>query len=308
VIVGAGRALILLYHRIAASDADPFDLCVRPERFADHLRALQAIGRAVPLSELPRRLESSREGERFVAITFDDGYADNLHAGLPILTRFGVPATVFAAAGTIGDVRPFWWDELAAAVMGPSAPAGLTVEVGGSVRRFELGDAGERKAVYTELWRSLRVLPGPARRRVLDRLPGSSSRGAAAEDSRPLSRDELVRLASDPLIELGAHTVTHPVLSALSVVDQRREVLASKRFLEEVADRSVDAFSYPYGRRVDFGPDTTELVRESGFACACTNEPAAVDATSSPFELPRVMVWDRSGDELVEHLERTYLA
>src|SRR5258708_1690179 len=89
------HGLVLLYHRVAAPSWDPFDMCVEPERFEQQLAALSRVADFVPLSAIASGLRRGRRERPVVALTFDDGYADNLHGALPLLERYGAPATVF---------------------------------------------------------------------------------------------------------------------------------------------------------------------------------------------------------------------
>src|SRR5258707_784388 len=98
-----GRRVVLLYHRIARIERDPWSLCVTPEHFAEHLDVLRAWRRV--------RLDQIGSGRLSVAITFDDGYADNLHEAARLLIRSDTPATFFLATGYLGGAREFWWDE-----------------------------------------------------------------------------------------------------------------------------------------------------------------------------------------------------
>src|SRR4051794_20071252 len=107
-----GAIAILLYHRVTALDSDPQQLAVTPEHFDEHLRVLREICTPVELADVPRMLRARRLPKRPVAVTFDDGYRDNLHEAKPLLERHGVPATVFVASGYVGSGREFWWDEL----------------------------------------------------------------------------------------------------------------------------------------------------------------------------------------------------
>src|SRR5262245_19306871 len=110
--LSVGSALILLYHRIAEPAADPFDLCVTPQHFAEHLEQLRRHHRIISLTELSQRLASGATLRHTVVLTFDDGYADNLHHAKPLLERYDAPATVFVTSGYVGQDREFWWDEL----------------------------------------------------------------------------------------------------------------------------------------------------------------------------------------------------
>ena len=107
------HATILLYHRVARERHDPWGQCVAPERFAAQMALLAEQAEVVPLARLPGAIGRRRPSRPLVAITFDDGYLDNLVTARPILERHGLPATVFLVSGWLGRDRLFWRDELA---------------------------------------------------------------------------------------------------------------------------------------------------------------------------------------------------
>jgi peptidoglycan/xylan/chitin deacetylase (PgdA/CDA1 family) len=111
-----------------------------------------------------------------------------------------------------------------------------------------------------------------------------------------LKLPEVIALAQGGLIEIGAHTVTHTSLSALPVASQKNEIWKSKTYLDEKLDSPVTSFSYPYGRRSDYTAETVQLVREAGFACACSNFPGVVQRSADRFQLPRLHVHDWDGE------------
>jgi peptidoglycan/xylan/chitin deacetylase (PgdA/CDA1 family) len=116
-----------------------------------------------------------------------------------------------------------------------------------------------------------------------------------------ISAADLRRLADGGLISIGAHTVTHPLLTRLSRREQFDEMQSSRERLERLLDRTVDSFSYPYG---DHSRETVANARTVGFACACTSVRTAVTDASDPLQLPRFHVDDWSGDELERRLTR----
>src|SRR3954469_6240010 len=139
------HGLVLLYHRVAAEAWDPWNICVDPERFDQQLAALSRVADVVPLSELASRLSAGRRGRPVVALTFDDGYADNLHVALPLLERYGAPATVFIATAWTDRGEPFWWDRLSAILLSiERLPFEVRLLVGGGEfiwqRQAESGD------------------------------------------------------------------------------------------------------------------------------------------------------------------------
>ena len=137
-----GGAVILLYHRVHDDEFDPWLLKVSRKNFDDHMRHLQHRYAVLSLGELCQALDAGRLPRRAVAVTFDDGYGDNLRNAKPILDRHRVPATVFVTSGYVGAGREFWWDELERVVLqAPQIPGRFTVTVRGSSHNWETGAA-----------------------------------------------------------------------------------------------------------------------------------------------------------------------
>ena len=264
-----------MYHSISSGRPDPWRLCVRPDRFAEQLRMLRDRFRVVSLAELRHALAGGERLSRAVAVTFDDGYRDNLLVAKPILEEHGLPATVFVTTGYVDSDRDFWWDELEAFC----ASAGIASR---------------------DLWQELQALTHEERAERLD-ASWASIQTQRPASSLTLSADELQHLADGGLVGVGAHTVTHPHLSSLPVPAQRHEIEASKAYLSEVVGPQVRDFSYPHG---DFSPETRELVRSDGFETACTTHAAPVTRRTSRFELPRIQVADWDAETLERELER----
>ena len=273
------QGLILLYHRIAIVDADPWQLCVSPEHFEEHLTVLRKF-RPGRLTEMTGSMPRGS-----IAVTFDDGYADNLHGAARLLQKHEIPATFFLTSGYLGGHAEFWWDELERR-MSDTGPAWLPA--------------------YYKLYDVLQPLADKERRQMLAEIGGPESAGSARESHRVLNMDEVSELAAMALVEIGAHTVTHPRLSAQTAQDQLTEMRESKQFLEAAVGQNIDTFSYPFGGCGHYSPESVEMAREAGFAVACTTTPGVVDRTSSRFELPRVVIEDMDGDRF-ERLLNEYL-
>lgn len=298
---GAWRVPVLLYHRIAEHGADPFGLSVSEAHFQEHLDVLRRLSSPVPLRELVAALDGGDLPRRPAVLTFDDGYADNLHLAKPLLERADMPATVFVATAADPHGRGFWWDELLAIVLAAAGP--ITAVIRGKEYEWRLPDErpAEWQRTYRELWELLRTLDPTEREPILRGLRYYGPAGAGAAHPT-LTADEIVLLADGGLLEIGAHTETHPWLAALSRAEQRRELDGSKRTLEELLGRRVESFSYPFGGPNDFDRTTVELVREAGFACACTTAARPARPGADRFRLPRIQVGDWDGDELAKRL------
>jgi peptidoglycan/xylan/chitin deacetylase (PgdA/CDA1 family) len=260
------RSIVLLYHRVANIQPDRWSLCVSPQHFAEHLEVLQKF-RRVRLDQLKPGGWSLRP-QRTVVITFDDGYADNLHEAAPLLRRFDTAATFFIATGYIGGMREFWWDELERVVP---------------------------QDEYLSYYERMQPLEHSERRRLLDAKDNGALPGRASH--LPLTMDELQTLAADELFEIGAHTVTHPLLAAQAPLEQRREISGSKVWLETVLHRPVTSFSYPYGGTHHYTPATVNAVRELGFSRACTTTARSILPSDDPYRWGRINVTDMGGEE-----------
>lgn len=300
----APGALILLYHRVAELHSDPLSLNVTPRHFAEHLDVLTRRMRPMRLADLAAGLRHGRVPRRAVVVTLDDGYADSLHHASPLLERHGMPATIFVTTGYVDGAREFWWDELEKAILqATSVPDVLRLSVGG--QPFEWRSGSPREQLYRALWQRLLPLQDLERRSILDEV---LQWAAVSSERRPthevLSSREVRRLAQGALIDIGAHTVTHPLLSALPTEVQRREIHGSKTWLEDHVGRPVTAFAYPYGWGSSYTRDTVQLVQSAGFECGCSAVTQEVRSGARTFELPRVMPGDWGGDEFLRRLDR----
>ena len=111
------RPVILMYHRVAIVPHDPWGLAVDPERFEEQMEYVKQHRTPISMDEFVERLRNKTLPENAVAVTFDDGYCDNLINAKPVLSRYGVPATVFLATGFVDQNTSFWWDELATMIL-----------------------------------------------------------------------------------------------------------------------------------------------------------------------------------------------
>jgi peptidoglycan/xylan/chitin deacetylase (PgdA/CDA1 family) len=296
--LSAPFGVILLYHRVAESQSDPHSLCVTPQHFAEHLEVLRQQSQPMRLRQLAGALSSGERLRLAVAVTFDDGYADNLYNAKPLLERYDIPATVFVTAGYVGSSREFWWDEIDRLLLQTDTlPKEFQLKVNGNIYRWNLDDPGLRQQCHRSLTGMLRGLPDSEQRMTLNSLldwAGAESKSRPTH--RPLSPDETLRLVEGELIEIGSHTLTHPILSALSVTAQQNEIRRSKIILEEILGHPVTSFAYPHGSRSDYTAETVAIVRGAGFTCACSVLFDAIWQCTDYYQLPRVKVDDWDGD------------
>jgi peptidoglycan/xylan/chitin deacetylase (PgdA/CDA1 family) len=293
--------------------------------FSEHLEILRERFILWRLDQLVQALRDGKPINRTVVITFDDGYADNLYNAKPLLDRYEIPATVFVTTGYIGHEREFWWDELDRLLLQPaSLPGSLRLTINGKEHHWNLTESTSRikdthlklirrirgtgaispnRRLYNSLLQLLKPLPKEERWKILDEVMVWVGEGPTGRSThRPLSHNELVSLKEGGLLEVGAHTISHPVLSALPAAKQRAEIAGSKVRLEEILGYPVTCFAYPFSPQ-HYTAESVSIVRDAGFTCACTTNPDLVWAHADPFQLPRILVRDCDGDALVRQIE-----
>lgn len=316
---------ILLYHRIADSLSDPWDLCVSPQNFAEHLEVIREIGEPIDIETLERNLQTGRLPAPGIVLTFDDGYADNLTHALPILERHRTPAAVFPPAGMVGEGREYWWDELEYVFLeAESLPETLELPIGGEVYRRSLGKECRlpraefvhraawrtwmppntvRQEIYLELWQLLHPLPNADRSAVIGTVLDWAQLPRPARDDRRIIRwDEAAALTAGGWFQIGSHGMTHSSLAALPPAEQAYELRESKRTLEARIGREVACLVYPYGKPADYSDLTVRLAAEAGYRIALINSRGLVRPGADPFRLPRFHVGNWPGEELARRL------
>jgi peptidoglycan/xylan/chitin deacetylase (PgdA/CDA1 family) len=306
------HALILLYHRIAHARSDPWKLCVSPENFRRHLEVLGRHCEFVPLAGVPERLGAGRPPHRTpVAITFDDGYVDNLRHALPALKDAGAPATVFLATDWIGRAGGFWWDRLAAAVLeSPGMPAAIELVIGDATFRWYAGrqDAGgrrQRARLHRALWQFCQTLSEAGRDAALARLEDAFGVVSACDpDARPMRPDEVRELHESGIVSIGAHARSHRPLPLLSEVEQFAEISGSRQACHALTGVAPVCFAYPHG---EVAPGSPRLVERAGFLLAVSTAEELAWPDRDRYQLPRISVADTDARRFERWLTGTWL-
>lgn len=297
------RAAILGYHSIAEPTWDPFDLCVSPSNLAKHLQLIRERFTPVPLADLVAGLRDGSLPEGAVAVTFDDGYRDNLTVARPLLERYEIPATVFVVSRSVG--ARLWWDELAA-MLDPSRPLPSTLRFSIAGREHEVtvdqaDPVRARKQVATAIGQLIMRRSPMHIEEALRSLAATVSEPHPAAERSVLDADELLELDESGLIEVGSHTANHLFLAVLPIEEQRAEVFNSKVDLEAWLGRPVRSLSYPNGSSTG---QTRRIVREAGFTCACGSRPDIVWRGSDCFDLARLWPPNEDGKSFADFIGR----
>jgi len=306
-------SLVLMYHRVADINTDPWQLSVSPRHFSEHLEVLQKLACSLRLDRLASALIKGKIPKRSVVITFDDGYIDNLHTAKPLLERFHIPATFFLSTGCIEKNREFWWDELDRLILQPVIiPKRLSLTIQGKKYEWDLDRdlilnedpiwnnsfwrtlekaPRIRHGIYYSLWKLLKPMGDSERRDLLEELQEWAGSQPLKPSTQSLLRPgQISLLGKGDMIEIGAHSATHAALPSQSLSYQQDEIKQSKYYLENILGKPITSFSYPHG---EYTSKTMALVRDAGFSCACTTDAAVVFSSTDRFQLPRWSLWNR---------------
>jgi peptidoglycan/xylan/chitin deacetylase (PgdA/CDA1 family) len=307
----ANFVLILGYHRLAETAVDPHDLCVRPDHFAEQMDVLRRQATVIDIHTITDGLKSGRLPRRAVAITFDDGYLDNLQIAKPLLAANSLPATVFAVSGSLG--QEFWWDRLARIIFGPAVlPEHLMLSICGQTFTWSMLDKNQaaltkdspspRHRLLDQLYHRLAALPAE-RPFLLTQVQqwAETAEPVPPATSRMMTAVELRELASDSLLTVGSHTASHPALSSLRPAQQQAELRHSRQTLTEILGQPVTILSYPHG---DNNAEIRQLAQRAGYQLACASRNGIVHRRQDPFGLPRFWVPNWDGEQFGRWLAR----
>ncbi len=285
--------IVLMYHRVTTTDLDPFNLVVSPSHFKEHLAVLRRLA-------VPRRLidvvDDWSKDDCDVAVTFDDGYADNLLEALPALEAEDIPATIFVSTGML-DSDGFWIDRLTQCLLPDRVyPDRVDIEIDGRPISLDLRTPASRQVAHQNVHSMLRNLhPDVIAKKIaeLARLLRVDPTPPASD--RPLTRQETSNLAFHPLIDLGGHTVNHPCLARQKSADQRWEIETCKTELQSLGAPGKLSFAYPFGDPTSHSFITRRLVKRAGWHNAVISDPKQ-GWWFRRYAVPRYYVGDWDGD------------
>ncbi len=286
---GGQRGLsILIYHRVLPETDPLFPVEVDRIEFDRQLGLLKSMFTILPLSEAARRLRAGTLPPRAACITFDDGYADNAEIALPLLQHHGLHATFFVATGFLDGGR-MWNDTVIELVRRAPAPE-LDAETLG-LGRHPLGSITERRAAVKALIGKLKYLEPGVRLEQVNRLAALA--GCVLPDDLMMCSEQVRRLHRAGM-EIGAHTVNHPILASSAPEVARAEIANGKQALESIIGERVRLFAYPNGKPgTDYRAEHVAMVRELGFDAAVSTAWGGAGAAPDLFQLPRFSPWDR---------------
>jgi len=291
-----GRLVILIYHQVLEAPDPLRPGAITRAEFAWQMATLSACFNVLPLDEAVQRLGRGALPPRAVAITFDDGYRDNVNHALPILQANGVTATFFVTSGTLGA---YMWNDAVIEAVRSAPEAGLDASwLGLSV--LPSGNDRERVAALYRVLSVLKTWEQTPRDEAIHRLLEQTG---AREPNGLMMHPADVRALPDAGMSVGAHTVNHPILSRTPPSEARREIAEGRDALNEICGREITLFAYPNGRpNLDYDDTHARLVKELGFRAAVSTAWGANRGTADPFQLRRCSAWDRTPERFAVRL------
>ncbi len=275
-----GVGAILTLHHVRPPRSDRFQpnhlLEVTPRFLARVVRSLRRWGLdIISLDDMHRRMTERDFSRRFVCLTFDDGYRDTLRFAYPILKEANAPFAVYVPTSFPDRLGKLWWLVLEA-VIARNDRIGLVID--GRDRKFDCATLAEKRALYDELYWWLRARPTEKEmREVIHGLAAYYHVDVAAFcEELCMGWPELAALAADPMVTIGAHTVTRPMLAKLSRGAARSEMDLSRSVIEAALSVRPAHLSYPIGDRSSAGPREFALAAELGFKTAVTTRPGVL--------------------------------
>lgn len=282
------RLTVLIFHRVLP-EVDPLSPDeMHASRFDALVGRLVQFFRVLPMDEALRRLQAGTLPSRALAITFDDGYADNFTIACPILVRHGVKATFFVASGFMdGGIM---WNDVAREALRGFEGDHLDLEW------LELGScsvatSAERHQLTEVLLPKLKYLTPAGRRTALARLVEQTR--AEIPTDLMMSTSQLQGLQAAGM-EIGGHTMDHPILAVIPEDDARQQIADNRAHLARLLGRAPRYFAYPNGRpEQDYQAVHARMAREIGYEAAFTTSYGSAGPESGLFELPRFTPWDK---------------
>lgn len=283
--------LVLCWHNVEGTWCFPSRSGWGRRGLAAQLRLLQWAANVVPLDDALTRLQTGVPlPPRPVALTFDDGYADNLTLAVPMLERLGLPATFFLVPSLLSGTSGAWWETTAWAFA-----TAARKELSWEGRIFPLEDRRQRRAAYTRVAESLKSRDAQARAAAVGSLTAAlqpAGRGPGA--GLYLDWAGAAELTARGFT-VGSHTLTHAILSQESATEQERDLAASRALLSERLHVPVELLAYPNGTPRDFTETTTAAAARAGYQAAVTTIDGFNRASTPAFEIRRSVLYPERG-------------
>ena len=296
------KLLILMYHRVHA-EPDPLRIEeVDSRTFEWQMLLLRRYFNVLALPEAIERLRIGTLPQRAVCVTFDDGYADNYEVALPILKRTGVPATFFVAVGFLNGDR-MWNDSVIESLRRTNDEQIDLRKIG--LGTYSVASLNDRRQTIGQVLKALKHLSFEERTKRVDELLDIVGETLPANLMMTPEQVQELHMAG---MDVGAHTINHPILTSIPVKQAEEEILGSRDILQQLLGQEITIFAYPNGQPgVDYNKRHVECIKRAGFHASVSTAWGYAENTTDIFQLPRIGSWGTSPLEFCGRMLKTYL-
>lgn len=283
-----GGVIILMFHKVDDKN-DPLPLTVTPSTFDQILLQLNKHHDVVALESL-----FDSDGQLVVddqvkfAITFDDGYLDNYEKAFPVLQKHQTPATIYLSYGHLEGEYFFWYEKLTLGLQHTKHTTLDLTDMGAEI--FALETVEEKNAAITELNFWLKQFTDKERLEKLNEILSRLEVNGTDELVSPMLSWDMVKEMQEGNVNFGSHTLSHPILAREDNQSIEREVVDSKRLLEEKTGQIMQGFAYPNGTVDDYNDIVLEYVGKADYQHACTTTTGINYAGQDPYQLLRINI------------------
>ncbi len=291
---------VLMYHRIIDSDYTFWQLNVSPKTFEKHIKYISENYKVLRLEE--EWSDIVVPDEKYVVITFDDGYVDNYRFALPILEKYQVPATIFVSTDLIDTDDMYWWDELEKIFIvdkyvGEFVFAGI---------QYKIADLNDRRKVCLTIRNRIKVMSSAERRNSMSELRSVMKvEQSFTSELRCVNTSELIRMAESPYVTIGGHTKSHLSMGKVHSAELlHSEMEESLEILEKKIGKKIEVFAYPFGGAEDWCDASDQIMVECGIKKSVLVKNGNVSIDDKMYNIPRHMIFD--SEDIVKKMRKIW--
>jgi len=266
--------IVLTFHRVLTDEqlqqtASLGGMLVRNRTFAGFLKYASENCEFANLAQAP---DWKVNGKLKLAVTFDDGWADNAGAAYPLACQYRVPLVIFIVPERTGTTLPFWPERTAVALDHSRSTNGSRRSAGSIEQAIE----------------DLKELPVSERERRIRQMAGSvGALDPSVAVDRTMTWEQIAELHRGG-VTFGSHTSTHEILTILPVAQAEQEIVLSREVIQQKLNAACSLFSYPNG---DYSTEVRDVVVQAGYKFAFLNQdPGVWTRECDPYLIPRVNV------------------
>jgi len=262
---------------------------ISTELFDIQMKIVASYFNPLPLSEAVERLKSGTLPSHAVCVTFDDGYLDNITEALPVLKKYNISATFFIAASFLDD-GIMWNDAVIESIRNVTTEYFDLTDIG--LENYRMTNWQEKNHAKHKILSALKYKQLAERNKLIQHVIRKSGHDVA---NNLMMSSKQVKELFDQGMEIGGHTINHPILAKISDHESIKEIKDGKKQLEDMIGERITSFAYPNGRpNQDYFQQHARIVRNAGFTCAVSTSDGISNINTDPYQLPRTTPWDQS--------------